>query len=216
MHTPTPEPDPAPATPEPSWASRGARKLDHALDEFGIDVRGKVCADMGCSTGGFVDVLLRRGAARVFAIDTAYGQLAYRLRVDPRVVVMERTNALYALPPEEHRNAKMDVISIDLGWTPQRQAIPAALRWLRNGDPDARIVTLVKPQYELAQDEKAVLLKDGVLDEGEAERVVQRVVADLPALGVRVVGLTKSPILGGETRGKKRGNAEWLAALARA
>jgi 23S rRNA (cytidine1920-2'-O)/16S rRNA (cytidine1409-2'-O)-methyltransferase len=201
-------------TPEPSWASRGALKLEHALDEFGISVEGKTCADFGCSTGGFVDVLLRRGAARVFAVDTAYGQLAYRLRVDKRVVVMERTNALYAAFPEEHKGAKIDVISIDLGWTPQDKAIPAALRWLREHDPDARIVSLVKPQYELTTQEKATLLRDGVLDEADAERITERVVRDLPALGVRVVGLTKSPILGGETRGKRRGNAEWLVALA--
>jgi 23S rRNA (cytidine1920-2'-O)/16S rRNA (cytidine1409-2'-O)-methyltransferase len=202
--------------PEPSWASRGALKLDHALSEFDIDVRGKTCADFGCSTGGFVDVHLRRGAKRVFALDTAYGQLGYRLRIDPRVVVMERTNALHAALPEKHAGAKIDVISIDLGWTPQSQAIPAALRWLRTDDPDARVISLIKPQYELAQDEKATLLKDGVLDEDEAQRIVDRVVARLPALGVRVVGVTKSPILGGETRGKKKGNAEWLVALARA
>lgn len=204
------------ARPEPSWASRGALKLGHALDEFGIDVRGKTCADFGCSTGGFVDVLLRAGATKVFAIDTAYGQLDYRLRRDQRVVVMERTNALHAILPEEHKGAKVDVISIDLGWTPQKQAIPAALRWLREDDPDARIVSLVKPQYELTHEEKTTLLRDGVLDESDAERITRRVVDDLPSIGVRVVGLTKSPILGGETRGKKRGNAEWLVALARA
>ncbi|MGP1308738.1 MAG: SAM-dependent methyltransferase [Phycisphaerales bacterium] len=204
------------ARPEPSWASRGALKLGHALDEFGINVRGKTCADFGCSTGGFVDVLLRAGATKVFAIDTAYGQLDYRLRRDQRVVVMERTNALHAILPEEHKGAKVDVISIDLGWTPQKQAIPAALRWLREDDPDARIVSLVKPQYELTHEEKTTLLRDGVLDESDAERITRRVVDDLPSIGVRVVGLTKSPILGGETRGKKRGNAEWLVALARA
>src|SRR5690606_889075 len=148
--------------PSPSWASLGAPKLDHALETFGISVQVKTCADFGCSTGGFVDVLLRRGAARVFAVDTAYGQLDYRLRVDPRVVVMERTNALHAVLPERHADAKIDAISIDLGWTPQDKAIPAALRWLRTDDPDARIVSLVKPQYELSKEEKATLLRDGV------------------------------------------------------
>lgn len=201
--------------PAPSWASRGALKLDHALEEFGIAVEGKTCADFGCSTGGFVDALLRRGAARVFAIDTAYGQLDYRLRVDKRVVVMERTNALYAMLPEGSQGTPIDLISIDLGWTPQKQAIPAALRWLHADSPDARVLSLIKPQYELNHDEKTTLLKDGVLDEEDAKRIVDRVVADLPSLGVRVVGLTKSPILGGETRGKKKGNAEWIVALAR-
>src|SRR5690606_23405286 len=95
------------------------------------------------------------------------------------------------------------------------RAIPAALRWLREDDPDARIVSLVKPQYELTPEEKTTLLRDGVLDEGDAERVVEWVAAGLPALGVRVVGVVKSPILGGATRGRKRGNAEWLVALAR-
>lgn len=209
----TPHPD---QRPPPSWASRGALKLDHALEEFGIPVEGKTCADFGCSTGGFVDALLRRGAARVFAVDTAYGQLDYRLRVDKRVTVMERTNALYAMLPEGSQGTPIDLISIDLGWTPQKQAIPAALRWLRHDSPDARILSLIKPQYELNHDEKTTLLKDGVLDEDDAKRIVDRVVADLPSLGVRVVGLTKSPILGGETRGKKKGNAEWIVALARA
>src|SRR5690606_13348507 len=123
------------------------------------------------------------------------GQLDYRLRVDPRVVVMECTNALHAVLPERHADAKIDAISIDLGWTLQDKAIPAALRWLRTDDPDARIVSLVKPQYELSKEEKATLLRDGVLDEDDAMRITERVVAALPALGVRVVGLTKSPIL---------------------
>src|ERR1041384_316105 len=119
----------------PRFASRGGLKLRHALDEFGLDVRGLACADFGANVGGFTDCLLQAGADRVFAVDTGDGNLAWTLRNDPRVIVMERTNALHAEAP-----APVDLIAIDLGWTPQRHAIPGALRWLK---PDGRIVTLI-------------------------------------------------------------------------
>ena len=134
------------------FVSRAGLKLDHALREFQLDVTGFVCADFGCNVGGFTDCLLQRGAAKVFAIDTGYGALAWTLRNDARVVVMERTNALHAPPPQD---VLVDLVVIDLAWTPQRLAIPAALRWLK---PDARIVTLVKPHYELDDAEKRELL----------------------------------------------------------
>lgn len=186
------------------FVSRGGLKLRHALHEFDFDVRGVVAADLGCSTGGFTDCLLRAGAAKVYAVDTAYGQLAWTLRNDPRVVVMERSNALHAEPPEP-----VGLVVMDLGWTPQRLAIPAALRWLA---PGGRIVSLVKPHYE-HKDAGGTLPRGGVLDEPDAERVVERVVAGLPGLGVRVLGLTRSPILGGA---KAAGNAEWLVAVEKA
>ena len=167
-----------------------------------------MCADLGANVGGFTDCLLQAGVARVHAVDTGYGTLAWKLRQDPRVTVMERTNALHAAPPEQ-----VDLVAIDLGWTPQRHAIPAALKWLK---PGGRIVSLIKPHYELSKDEQRTMLKDGVLDEAEAERITARTMAELPNLGVRVLGLTKSPIVGGATKGNKRGNAEWLALLARA
>jgi predicted rRNA methylase YqxC with S4 and FtsJ domains len=115
------------------FVSRAGLKLAHALKEFNFDVNGLVCADFGCNVGGFTDCLLQRGAAKVYAIDTGYGTLAYKLRVDPRVVVMERTNALHAEPPSPGGSkgpGNVDLVVIDLAWTPQRHAIPAAVRWL--------------------------------------------------------------------------------------
>jgi 23S rRNA (cytidine1920-2'-O)/16S rRNA (cytidine1409-2'-O)-methyltransferase len=188
------------------FASRGGLKLAHALDTFGVSPGGLVCADLGCNVGGFTDCLLKRGAARVYAVDTGYGALAWKLRNDPRVVVMERTNALHADPPEAAA-----LIVIDLGWTPQRHAVPAALRWLA---PAGRIITLIKPHYEL-NDDKKPLLKRGVLGKPDAERVAESTIVSLPGLGVRVLAHTESPIRGGGGRGKD-GNAEWLALLERA
>jgi 23S rRNA (cytidine1920-2'-O)/16S rRNA (cytidine1409-2'-O)-methyltransferase len=185
------------------FASRGGRKLAHALDAFGLDVRGLVCADFGCSVGGFTDCLLRRGAAHVHAVDTAYGIFAYALRIDPRVTVHERTNALHAEPPE----GGVDLVVIDLGWTPQRHALPAALRWLR---PAGRIVSLVKPHYELDADEKRRLLVDGRLDPADAEAVFARVLETLPSLGVRPIAHERSPITGGKSSRGGRGNVEFL------
>lgn len=184
------------------FASRGGLKLDHALREFGLDVAGLVCADFGCSTGGFTDCLLKRGAARVYAVDTAYGQLAWTLRNDPRVVVMERTNVLHAPRPKDAPGG-VGLVVIDASWTPQRLVIPAALRWLK---PGGRIVSLVKPHYEL-KDRGGKLPRGGVLEEPEAERIAREVAEGLGAFGVRVTGLTKSPILGG------KGNAEWVVGL---
>lgn len=184
-----------------AFVSRGGEKLRHALGEFRVDVRGLTAADLGCSTGGFTDCLLRAGAARVYAVDTAYGELAWTLRNDPRVTVMERSNALHALPPEP-----VAMVVMDLGWTPQRLAVPAAMKWLA---PGGRIISLVKPHYEL-KDEGGTLPRGGVLDEAEAAKVVERVTARFPVWGVRVLGMAKSPILGGT---KRTGNAEWLVLL---
>jgi len=130
------------------FVSRAGLKLHHALQKFNLNVTGWVCADFGCNIGGFTDCLLQRGAAKVYAIDTGYGTLAYRLRIDPRVVVMERKNALHAVPPlsvgegghersdrpGEGRGAA-DLVVIDLAWTQQKHSIPAALRWLRHPLP---------------------------------------------------------------------------------
>src|ERR1041384_1734333 len=107
-----------------SYVSRGGLKLAGALDAFNVDVKGWICADLGCNVGGFTDCLLQRGAAKVYAVDTGYGAFAWKLRNDPRVVVMERTNTLYLQPPA----VGIDLVVIDLGWTRQIHAIPAALR----------------------------------------------------------------------------------------
>lgn len=191
------EPAPSP------FVSRGGLKLRHALDTFALDVRGLVCADLGCSTGGFTDCLLHAGAARVHAVDTAYGELAWKLRNDPRVVVMERTNALHATPPD----GGVELVVTDMSWTPQRLVVPAAIRWLR---PGGRIVSLIKPHYEL-KDLGGTLPRGGVLPEDEAQRVASVVAAAMPTLGAAVRGLTRSPIRGGGKHGP--GNAEWLVLL---
>lgn len=187
-----------PPNPTPPYASRAGVKLEHALDEFGLDVAGLICADLGCHKGGFTDCLLRRGAARVHAVDTGYGVLDYRLRTDPRVVVHERTNALHLDPPEP-----ADLVTIDLGWTRQRHAIPAALKWLAAG---GRVVSLIKPHYELSEPQKRELLIDGVLAPDRADEVLQSVLDELANLGAEVLAVTVSPI-GGAKSARRSGGA---------
>ena len=196
-------PPPAP----PTFVSRAGHKLAHALDTFGLDVQGRRCADFGCNVGGFTDCLLQRGASHVTAIDTGYGTLAWKLRQDPRVNARERTNALHAPPPAACDRPSL--IVIDLGWTPQRLCIPAALRWLA---PGGDIVTLIKPHYEADADEKRQMI-DGVLPRERAEAITRRVLAAMPALGASVLADTESPLEGGGGKGNARGNREWLAWL---
>jgi len=186
-----------PADPEHSYASRGGLKLAAALDEFQIDVTGLACADFGCSTGGFTDCLLKRGAASVIAIDTGYGVLDYRLRTDPRVEVRERTNALHAEPPE----SRVDLVVADMSWTPQRLVVPQAKRWLHAG---GRLITLIKPHYEAKGTPEETSLKRGVLPEDAAASVARRVAGEIGA-----AALARSPIHGGKK--KSRGNIEYLA-----
>jgi 23S rRNA (cytidine1920-2'-O)/16S rRNA (cytidine1409-2'-O)-methyltransferase len=203
------------------FVSRAGVKLEHALDMFDVDVNGLVCADFGCNVGGFTDCLLQRGARLIYAIDTGYGTLAYKLRTDPRVVVMERTNALHAEPTGPHASAEhagVDLVTIDLAWTPQRHAVPAALRWLRpadRGPGGPLIITLIKPHYELTDDEKRTLLDRGHLPEEHAERVLVRVLGAMRELGADVLSHTRSPITGGKSsrRSKGGGNIEYLALL---
>ena len=190
-----------PAEPTP-FVSRAGLKLEHALREFNVDVAGMLCADFGCNIGGFTDCLLQHGAAKVFSIDTGYGSLAWKLRNDPRVVVMERTNALHV--PSQ---AAVDLVVIDLAWTPQRLAIPAALKWMK---PNGRIITLVKPHYELDEDEKKSLLIEGRLDPSEAARVLPRVMNAMTEWGARPVVHMLSPITGGKSSRGGTGNVEFL------
>ena len=177
------------------FVSRAGQKLDHAMTTFGIDVAGLVCADLGSNTGGFVDVLLRRGAARVYAIDTGYGVLDWKLRKDPRVVVMERTNAMHVVLPE-----KVSFISIDVAWTKQRHILPAARKMLND---DGRCVTLIKPHYEA----EPALLRKGVLPKDAVENVVNVVKDDIRAAGFELTATVLSPIKGA------KGNVEVLALL---
>ena len=154
------------------------------MEHFGLDPAAWVCADLGCNVGGFTDCLLRRGAAKVYAVDTGYGQLAWRLRKDDRVAVMERTNALHLTLPEP-----VSLVAIDVGWTRQHLVLPAAVRLLQ---PTGRIVTLIKPHYEA--DKK--LLRKGVLPDEQVEGVVRAVVERLGQAGIRIVDTTNSPIRG--------------------
>ncbi len=188
------------------FVSRAGEKLDLALRHFALPVQGLVCADLGCSTGGFTDALLQAGAARVFSVDTGYGVLAYKLRTDPRVTVLERTNALHA-----PAHAPCDLVVCDLSWTVQRFAVPSALRWLAPA-PHARIVTLIKPHYERSSADPHAR---GILTDDQAHQLFQATLDTLPAMGVSVLGSVLSPIRG--SGGKhKEGNLEWLALLARA
>lgn len=177
----------------PTFVSRAGAKLDHALDEFKLRVEGLVCADLGCSTGGFTDCLLQRGAAKVYAIDTGYGVLDWKLRQDPRVVVMERTNALHVQLPEP-----VQFISIDTSWTPQRLMVPHALELLA---PGGNIVSLLKPHYEA--DRK--ILRQGKVPDELLPQVIEEVQEELKSLEIIVKGITESPIIGG-----KGGNKEYL------
>lgn len=194
-------------SPENPFVGRGGLKLRHALDEFALDVTGLICADFGCNIGGFTDCLLKAGAKRVFALDTGYGSLAWTLRNDPRVVVMERTNALHATPPEHG----VDLVVIDMAWTPQKLCLPAALGWLREG---GRIITLIKPHYEASHGPEHASLVNGTLDEPMSQAVLDRVITEMPALGVKVIGVTRSPITGGASKKSAKGNTEFLAVLA--
>lgn len=194
-----------------TFVSRAGQKLDHALEAFGLDVTGALCADLGCNVGGFTDCLLQRGAASVHAVDTAYGLLDWRLRNDPRVVVRERTNALHAVPPD----GGVDLVVIDLGWTPQRHAIPAALRWLRESSLEERwprIVTLIKPHYERPRPGRGRGVEGG-LDDVEAEEILAETLAAMPQLGVTSLGTVESPLRGGKSSRHGTGNREFITLL---
>jgi 23S rRNA (cytidine1920-2'-O)/16S rRNA (cytidine1409-2'-O)-methyltransferase len=177
------------------FVSRAGQKLAHALASFHINVGGMVCADLGSNTGGFVDCLLQHGAAKVYAVERGYGVLDWRLRNDPRVIVMERTNAMHVQLPEP-----VALVTVDVSWTRQKHILPAALRLLA---PDGAVVTLIKPHYEAPRR----LLRKGVLPAEHVEQIVAQTIADIGQAGFRVEATTPSPILGGE------GNVESLAYL---
>lgn len=174
------------------FVSRAGDKLQFALVSFEVLVSDKICADFGSSTGGFVDCLLQNGAKKVYAVEVGYGTLDWKLRNDPKVSVMERTNAMHVTLPE-----KVDVISIDVGWTKQRMIIPNALANLKEGGV---IISLIKPQYEAGRARLKV---------EEVEQVVKVVKEEIENLGAKVLKIIESPILG-----EKGGNKEFLALLA--
>lgn len=180
---------------EHPYASRAGLKLAHAIQQFSINVNGLLCADIGSNAGGFVDCLLRAGAGKVYAIERGYGVLDYRLRRDPRVVVMERTDALHATLPE-----RVTLVTIDAGWTRQRLILPPALAMLA---PNGSIISLVKPHYEAADD----LLKKGILSDEHIDHVLASVRSDISAAGLAIAAETESPIRG------HGGNREFLFLL---
>ena len=196
-----------PMTQDCPYVSRGGLKLAGALDAFGFDPAGMTCADLGCNIGGFSDCLLQRGAASIYAVDTGYGQLAWTLRKDDRVTVMERTNAMHCEPP-----ALVDLVVIDLAWTVQSHAIPAGAAWLK---PGGRIISLVKPHYEAAKRDPAYRKRKGgaktehLTDEAAAD-IFQQTCDDLVAEGYRVLDSILSPIRG------KGGGCEYLILVERA
>jgi 23S rRNA (cytidine1920-2'-O)/16S rRNA (cytidine1409-2'-O)-methyltransferase len=179
------------------WVSRGGLKLDHALTHFALSPNGRVCLDIGASTGGFTDVLLTRGAAQVHAVDVGHGQLAWKLRSDPRVVVRERTNARHLVMDEP-----VGALVCDASFIGLRTLLPAPLAIC---GPDAWAIALIKPQFEAGPENVG---KNGVVRDPAVHDEVCRWIADwwadLP--GWRVVGIEPSPITGPE------GNREFLIA----
>jgi 23S rRNA (cytidine1920-2'-O)/16S rRNA (cytidine1409-2'-O)-methyltransferase len=179
------------------WVSRGGIKLAHGLDHFGFDVIGAVALDVGSSTGGFTDVLLNRGAAKVYAVDVGTNQLAWKLRQDPRVVVLEQTNARYL--SSEQVPEPVDLITCDASFISLSKVLESTLKLARAG---ARLVALVKPQFEAGRDEVG---KGGVVrDPAVHERVCAGATGWVASQGWRVVGIVQSPITGPE------GNVEFL------
>ena len=189
--------------PDHPYVSRGGVKLAHALDAFGIDVTGRLALDVGASTGGFTDVLLRRGARRVIALDVGHGQLDWRLRNDPRVVVIERVNARTLSPEQLPSDARaFDIATMDVSFISARQVLPAIAPLPRAG---ADMVILVKPQFEAG---RAEVGKGGLVRDPDVHaRVVDEVTAAASALGLTRIQVTESPITGTE------GNREFLLHL---
>ena len=182
------------------YVSRGGFKLEKALRVFPIDPTGKVCIDCGASTGGFTDVLLQNGATKVYAVDVGYGQLAWSLRNDPRVVSMERTNVRYIT--SEQIPEMLDLAVMDVSFISIELILPAIFPLLKDG---ADVVCLIKPQFEAGREE--VGKKGVVRDSSVHQRVIERILSVVPQFGYSAVGLDYSPIRGPE------GNIEYLCHL---
>ena len=182
------------------YVSRGGWKLEKALRDFGVDPTGCVCSDSGASTGGFTDCLLQQGASKVFAIDVGYGQLAWKIRSDPRVVVMERTNIRYVTP--ENLGEALDLSVVDVSFISLRIVLPAIQRLLK---PTGQVLCLIKPQFEAGKEN--VGKKGVVRDPAVHEQVLRDFVALATELGFTLRNLTFSPVKGPE------GNIEFLGHL---
>ena len=182
------------------YVSRGGLKLEKALRNFGVDPTGYVCSDSGASTGGFTDCLLQQGASKVFAIDVGYGQLAWKIRNDPRVVVMERTNIRYVTP--EDLGQPLDLSVIDVSFISLSLVLPVVKTLLK---PTGQVLCLIKPQFEAGKDK--VGKKGVVRDAAVHEEVLQNFISLAKSLGFTIRNLTFSPVKGPE------GNIEFLAHL---
>lgn len=182
------------------FVSRGGIKLAHALQLFAVNVTGRTAIDVGASTGGFTDCLLQRGASRVYAVDVGYGQLAWKLREDPRVVCMERTNIRQLTP--DILGESPDLAVIDASFISLDKVLPPTLALLA---ADAEVVALIKPQFEVG---KGRVGKGGIVrDPGQHAAVIERIRAEAGKLGCTVLGVTDSPLLG------QKGNREFLIHL---
>ena len=182
------------------YVSRGGLKLEKALRDFGVDPTGFVCSDSGASTGGFTDCLLQQGASKVFAIDVGYGQLDWKIRSDPRVVVMERTNVRYVTP--EDLGEPLDLSVIDVSFISLRIVLPVVKTFLK---PTGQVLCLIKPQFEAGKEK--VGKKGVVRDPAIHKEVLDDFLALTEEIGFTVLGMTFSPVKGPE------GNIEFLAHL---
>lgn len=180
------------------FVSRGGDKLEGAFQAFDLNVEGKICADVGASTGGFTDCLLQHGAAKVYAIDVGYGQLAMKLQQDERVIIMERTNARFI----EKLDDPISFVTIDASFISLKILLPVIKNWLT---PQAQLVALIKPQFEAG---KSDVGKGGVVKDPKIHRrVLEEILTFAQEIGYTVRGLTTSPLTG------PKGNIEFLAWL---
>lgn len=182
------------------FVSRGGTKLEHALNTFGVDIKDKIVLDVGSSTGGFVDCLLQHGATKVYSVDTAYGELAWTLRKDPRVVVMERKNVLDMTDPSDLPGLT-DLVTIDVTFTSLEKILPIIKKFLK---PGGKVIALLKPQYE---ESELALRNKGVIPINNLPEIVKEIRFKIQDLGFNIISETDSPILGGG------GNKEFLFSL---
>jgi 23S rRNA (cytidine1920-2'-O)/16S rRNA (cytidine1409-2'-O)-methyltransferase len=191
--------------PETAFASRGGEKLSQALKDFNVVAKGKICLDIGASTGGFTDCLLQNGAIKVYAVDVGYGQLAWKLQQDPRVFIFDRTNARYLTEKDLYKrenDAKADLAVMDVSFISILKILPAVYNLLKDG---GEVVSLIKPQFEAGRDkvEKGGLVKDPQVH----QEVIKTISDSVGSLGFQSLGITASPITG------KCGNVEYFIYL---
>ena len=199
------------------FVSRGGLKLARAMEHWHIDVRGKVCMDVGASTGGFTDCLLQSGAAQVIAVDTGYGQIDAKLRNDPRVRLLEKTNARYLTAeqiwPDAMQRTAINMVGMDVSFISATLVLPAVVQSVRENSAsiEFELVLLVKPQFEVGREHVG---KGGIVRDAEAQQMaVQRVSATVVELGGAEIGVIDSPILGAEGNREFLMHARFLRAL---